>query len=111
MYERSDLGIKDEPFCSAVAIANTADVDAVDDCGGALDRTCAVLWERLEAGLVVIRQSIIRLQLAYRRGRWCQRLYEGKGEAEEVKQRIQHTIGCCPILRRVNVSFEAEGKW
>jgi hypothetical protein len=25
MYERSDLGIKDEPFCSAVAIADTTD--------------------------------------------------------------------------------------
>jgi len=71
MYERSDLGIEDEPFCSAAAIADTADVDAVDDCGGALDRTCAGCWERLEVGSVVIRQSIIRLQLIYRRVRWC----------------------------------------
>ena len=31
MYEQSDLGIKDEPFCSAVAIADTPDVDAVDN--------------------------------------------------------------------------------
>jgi hypothetical protein len=41
--------------------------------------------ERPEAGSVMIRQSIIRLQLVCRRGRWSQLLYEAKGEEKEVK--------------------------
>jgi len=39
MYERCDLRVKHEAFCSAAPTSNTANIDAVDDNGWAWDGT------------------------------------------------------------------------